>query len=196
MSLKVQGSINLFVHAVRYIICKKTLMWCCYNILFYLLFVTTRAIGSDELSQSVEMNFSVNIEPPVCKLQSTDVSVNFGDFQLFDIVTRAVKKQAKFSFTDCLNVNTVTVSFSGDNVDTEHNIIKNKSGTNYASGIAIGLYDNDGNRIQLNDKKDISIDDANSFDFIVTAEVMKESSSAIVTPGNIVTSVDLMIEYN
>ncbi|MED9851297.1 fimbrial protein [Escherichia coli] len=122
--------------------------------------------------------------------------MNFGDFQLFDIVTRAVKKQAKFSFTDCLNVNNVTVSFSGDNVNTDNNIIKNKSGPNYASGIAIGLYDNDGNRIQLNDKKDISIDNVGSFDFIVTAEVLKESSSATVTPGNIDTSVNLMITYN
>lgn len=46
-----------------------------------------------------------------------------------------------FNFTDCTNVNNVKISFSGDKIDTNNNVIRNKSGAGYASGVVIGLYD-------------------------------------------------------
>lgn len=168
----------------------------CLNSLWFLLFVTARVIGSEEVSQSIDMSFSVNIEPPVCKLNNADLSVDFGEFQVSDIVKEQVKKTAEFAFTDCTNVNNVTISFSGEHIDKDNNFIKNKSGRIYASGVAIGLYDNKGHRIQLKDKKNISIEYADSFNFSVTAEVLKESASVVVTPGNIDVSVNMNIIYN
>ncbi|MEK9383295.1 fimbrial protein [Escherichia coli] len=167
----------------------------CLNSLCFLFFAPVMAIGAEEVSQSVNMDFTVNIEPPVCKLNNANLSIDFDEFQLFDILAGNVKKAAVFAFTDCTNVNSVTISFSGNNVDD--NFIKNKSGDTYASGVAIRLYNNDnGNLIQLKDKQIISINNAESFNFGVIAEVQKENNSAKVTPGNIDTSVDLNITYN
>ncbi|EOT8213863.1 fimbrial protein [Escherichia albertii] len=167
-----------------------------FNTLWLLLFVSARAMAGEELSQSVEITFSVNIEPPVCKLQNADLSLDFGEFQVSDIIAKDVKKTAEFIFADCSNVNNVTISFFGDNVDKNNNVIKNKSGANYASGVAIGLYDDKGSRIQLKEEENISVSDMNSFNFRVTAEVLKENSAAKVIPGNIDTSVNLNITYN
>ncbi|EEW3970624.1 type 1 fimbrial protein [Escherichia coli] len=142
------------------------------------------------------MNFTVNVEPPVCKLKETELSVNFGEFQVSDIVMENVKQTAEFFFIDCTNVNNIKISFSGDKVDSNNNLIKNKSGGNYASGVAIGLYANDGKRIQFEKEQNISIDGSGSFYYSITAEVMKDSKNAVVTPGNIDTSVNLNITYN
>ncbi|MCU7297420.1 fimbrial protein [Escherichia albertii] len=163
--------------------------------LYLLLFIATGAIGGDTVSQSVNMTFTVNVEPPVCKLNNADLSVDFEEFQVSDIVAGNVKKMAEFVFTDCVNVNNVTVSFTGDNIDSNNNLIKNKTGVNNASGVAIGLYDYNGSRIQLKDVQHISVNNADSFYFGVTAAVLKESSAA-VTPGKIDTSVNLNITYN
>ena len=88
------------------------------------------------------------------------------------------------------------MSFSGDNIDTSNNVIRNKSGAGYASGVAIGLYDDKENRIQLKELQDILVNNSDSFDFRVTAAVIKDSSNAVVTPGNIDTSVNMNITYN
>lgn len=175
---------------------EKQSMKYCLNPVWFLLFVTAGAIGSDQVSQSVDITFTVNIETPVCKLNKADVSVDFGEFQLFDIVTGNVKKTAKFSFTDCTSVNNVNISFSGEKVDTEKNIINNKLGSEYASGVAIGLYNDKGKRIQLKQPLSVSVNNAGTFDLSVAAAVQKTSDSAVVTPGNINTSVNLNITYN
>jgi P pilus assembly protein, pilin FimA len=166
------------------------------NVLWFLLFIAVRAISADEVSQSVEMTFTVNIEPPVCKLNDADLSVDFGEFNTSDIVSGNVKKNVVFSFTDCIKVNSVGISFSGDKVDDGNNFIQNKSGDSYASGVAIALYDDTGSRIQLTDSKTIDVNNGTSFDFSVTAEVLKKSDVTTVTPGYIDTSVNLNITYS
>lgn len=168
----------------------------CLNALWLLLFFSTGAIGGDEASQSIDMTFTVNIEPPMCKLDNATLDVDFGEFQVSDIVHGNVKKTVKFSFIDCTNVNNVKISFSGDKVDTNSNVIRNKAGTGYASGVAIGLYDDEEKRIQLNELQNILVNNSDSFDFRVTAAVLKDSSNAIVTAGNIETSVNINITYN
>ncbi|HFP5151012.1 TPA: fimbrial protein [Escherichia coli] len=169
----------------------------CLNTFLILFFFTARAIGSDELSQSVDMTFTLNIEPHVCKLQEQVKSIDFGKFQVFDIVTGAVTGEAMFKFTDCQNVNDVTISFSGVYVDKEHNFIRNKPGGEHASGVAISLYGKDGNRIQLKDGKKIDFDTSPAgFDFIIKAAVEKEHVGAVVTTGIIDTSVNLNVIYN
>lgn len=196
MPLRWQSWINKSNNSVRNVACREIIMKYYFNKLWFLLFISFGSVGGDEVSQSVEMTFTVNIEPPVCKLNNADVSVDFGEFQALDIVTGSVKKMAEFSFTDCSNVNNVTVSFSGDKVDKETNFINNKLGAEYASGVAIGLYDDKGNRIQLKDALNISIKNAGVFDFRVTAAVQKTSDDKKVTPGILDTSVNLNITYN
>ncbi|WP_223277018.1 fimbrial protein [Escherichia albertii] len=175
---------------------KKQSMRRCLNTLWFLFFVSVSAIGGDELSQSVDMTFTVNIEPPMCKLNNAELDVDFGEFQVSDIVKGSVKKNVEFSFTDCTSVNNVKISFSGDKIDTNNNFIRNKSGSAYASGVAIGLYDDKENRIQLKDLQTMLVNNSGAFNFRVAAAVLKESSSAVVTPGNIETSVNLNITYN
>lgn len=65
----------------------------CLNALWLLLFVSAGAIGGDEASQSVDMTFTVNIEPPMCKLDNATLDVDFGEFQIFDIIQGNVKKR-------------------------------------------------------------------------------------------------------
>lgn len=175
---------------------KKQSMRRCLNSLWLLLFVSVSAIGGDELSQSVDMTFTVNIEPPMCKLNNAELDVNFDEFQVSDIVKGNVKKNVEFSFTDCTSVNNVKISFSGDKIDTNNNFIRNKSGSGYASGVAIGLYDDKENRIQLKEPQNILVNNSGSFNFRVTAAVLKDSDNATVTPGNIETSVNMNITYN
>ncbi|MFI0604973.1 fimbrial protein [Escherichia coli] len=168
----------------------------CLNALWFLLFVSVGAIGGDEASQSVDMTFTVNIEPPMCKLENAELDVDFGEFQVSDIVKGKVKKTVGFSFTDCTNVNNVEISFSGDKIDTNNNVIRNKSGAGYASGVAIGLYDDKENRIQLKELQNILVNKFDSFNFRVTAVVLKDSNNTVITPGNIGTSVNMNIIYN
>lgn len=101
-----------------------------------------------------------------------------------------------FNFTDCTNVNNVKISFSGDKIDTNNNVIRNKSGAGYASGVVIGLYDDKEKRIQLKELQNILVDNSASFNFRVTAAVLKDSSNAAITPRNIETSVNMNITYN
>ena len=172
------------------------LMRHCLNALWFLLFFSVGAIGGDKVSQDVEMTFTVNIEPPMCRLDNAQLDVDFGEFQLVDIVQGSVKKTVELSFTDCTNVNNVKMSFSGDKIDTNNNVIRNKSGAGYASGVVIGLYDDKENRIQLKESQNILVNNSGSFDFRITAAGLKDSSNAVVTSGNIETSVNVNITYN
>lgn len=65
----------------------------CLNALWLLLFVSVGASGGDEASQSVDMTFTVNIEPPMCKLDNATLDVDFGEFQRFDLAQGKVKKR-------------------------------------------------------------------------------------------------------
>ncbi|HAY0106692.1 TPA: type 1 fimbrial protein [Escherichia coli] len=166
-------------------------------ILGSLIFITARALAADTLSQSVDITMSVNIAPPVCNLTDSTQTVDFGEIQVFSITMEKVKKDATFSFTGCTNVNNVTISFSGNNVDKEKNFIKNKTGTDNATGIAIKLYDDKQKEIQLKDSQTTVINKDSTFNYHVTAAVVKENGiSSPVTAGKIETSVDLNITYN
>ncbi|HAZ3689676.1 TPA: type 1 fimbrial protein, partial [Escherichia coli] len=62
--------------------------------------------------------------------------------------------------------------------------------------VAIGLYDDKENRILLKDLQNILVNNSGSFNFRVTAAVLKDNSNAAVTPGSIETSVNMNITYN
>lgn len=162
-----------------------------------LLFVSARAICADTSSQSVNINLAVNIAPPVCKLKDATQTIDFDEVQVFDITMGYVKKNATFSFTECTNVNSVTISFSGNNVNQDRNFIRNKQGADNATGVAIKLYDEKQREIRLKDPLNTELNKQSSFNFSVTAALVKENGlSAPVTPGKIDTSVNLNITYH
>lgn len=166
-------------------------------ILGSLILITARAFAADTLSQSVDINMSVNIAPPVCNLTDSTQTIDFGEIQVFDITMGNVKKDATFSFTGCTNVNNVTISFSGSNIEVDENFIKNKIGADNATGIAIKLYDDTQQEIQLKESQTKEINKESAFTYHVTAAVVKENGiNTPVTAGKIDTSVDLNITYN
>ncbi|HGB1496885.1 TPA: hypothetical protein ACIUE6_004553, partial [Salmonella enterica subsp. enterica serovar Hvittingfoss] len=85
MSLTMAG-ISVSNHSARNVIRKEKSMRYCLNALCFFYFFSAGAIGGEEISQSVDMAFTVNIEPPVCKLNNAELSVDFGEFQVSDIV--------------------------------------------------------------------------------------------------------------
>lgn len=162
-----------------------------------LVFLSPQVISGETLSQSVNVNLSLNIAPPVCKLTDATQTIDFGEVQAYDITMGNVKKDATFFFTECTNVNNVTISFSGANIDKNRNLIRNKSGTDNATGIGIKLYDINKKEINLNEKQKIKVNKEDSFSFQVGALVVKEKENgAAVTAGKIDTSVNLNIIYN
>ncbi|QTA28824.1 fimbrial protein [Escherichia albertii] len=166
-------------------------------VLCFFVFLSPQVISGETLSQSVNVNLSLNIAPPVCKLTDATQTIDFGEVQPYDITMGNVKKDATFFFTDCTNVNNVTISFSGANIDKNRNLIKNKSGTDNATGIGIKLYDIKKKEINLNEKQEINVNKENSFNFQVSALVVKENENGVaVTAGKIDTSVNMNITYN
>ncbi|EFO1266336.1 type 1 fimbrial protein [Escherichia albertii] len=165
--------------------------------LCFFVFVSPQVISGGTLSQSVNVNLSLNIAPPVCKLTDATQTIDFGEAQAYDITMGNVKREATFFFTECTNVNNVTILFSGTNVDKDKNFIRNKSGADNATGIGIKLYDNNNKEINLNEKQELSVNKKDSFSFQVSALVVKENgNNAAVTAGKIDTSVNLNITYN
>ncbi|GCX73698.1 hypothetical protein HmCmsJML066_01397 [Escherichia coli] len=124
-------------------------------------------------------------------------SIEFGDLSTQEIEGSEIKKTATFSFTDCASVDALKISFYGDNVDNEKNHIKNKTGTSYASGIAIKLYDEDVDEIILKDGYSPSVGkDAKSFNLIIYASIEKENNDSLIQPGVVDTSVLFSVTYN
>lgn len=171
---------------------------CLYNIfIFLVLSLSYNVFASDSFSKNIDLTFTMNIEPPVCRLESTVQSIEFGDLSTQEIEGSEIKKTATFSFTDCASVDALKISFYGDNVDNEKNHIKNKTGTSYASGIAIKLYDEDVDEIILKDGYSPSVGkDAKSFNLIIYASIEKENNDSLIQPGVVDTSVLFSVTYN
>ncbi|EEY6643839.1 TPA: type 1 fimbrial protein [Escherichia coli] len=175
-------------------------MRCLFDISVFSVFILPCNVFAGEresFSQSVDLAFSVNIEPPVCKLENTVQSIDFGDLSVQEIKESEIKKTATFSFTGCASVDSLKISFIGDNVDNNKNYIKNKIGADYASGIAIKLYDESFNKITLKDGYSRPVGKlTTSFDFLIYASIEKESVNSSIQPGIVDTSVLFSVTYN
>ncbi|EJM9652822.1 TPA: fimbrial protein [Escherichia coli] len=94
-------------------------------------------------------------------------------------------------------MDSLKISFIGDNVDNNKNYIKNKIGADYASGIAIKLYDESFNKITLKDGYSRPVGKlTTSFDFLIYASIEKESVNSSIQPGIVDTSVLFSVTYN
>lgn len=169
-----------------------------YNMfIFSVLSFSYNAFASDSFSKSVDLAFSVNVEPPVCRLENAVHSIDFGDLSAQEIKISNIKKAATFSFTGCTSVDSLKISFFGDNVDKNENHIKNKTGADYATGIAIKLYDEDVNEISLKDSYSLSVGkDTESFNLLIYASIEKENNSSLIQSGVVDTSVLFSVTYN
>ncbi|HII2118775.1 TPA: fimbrial protein [Escherichia coli] len=165
--------------------------------IFFSLSVSYNVFAVDEFSNSVDLTFTVNIQPPVCRLEKTLQSIEFGDLSVQDINRSENKKKATFSFTGCTSVDSLTISFIGDNIEKNGNYIKNNTGSDYASGIGIKLYDEYYNEIMLKDVYTRPIGkETSSFDLLIYASIEKENSNSSIQAGLVNTSVFFSITYN
>ncbi|MED9748996.1 fimbrial protein [Escherichia coli] len=165
--------------------------------IFFALSVSYNVFAVDEFSNSVDLTFTVNIQPPVCRLEKTVQSIDFGDLSAQDINRSKNKKTATFSFTGCTSVDSLTISFTGDNIEENGNYIKNNTGGDYASGIGIKLYDEYYDEIMLkNDYTRPIGKDTSSFDLLIYASIEKENSNSSIQAGLVNTSVFFSITYN
>ncbi|HDC4802746.1 TPA: type 1 fimbrial protein [Escherichia coli] len=185
---------EVFCHGTN----RETYMKYLHNIFVcFVLYAPYNVFASDEFSSNINLTFAVNIEPPVCKLNSAEQSIDFGDLSVQDITGGNTTKSATFSFTGCTSVESLTISFTGDNVDENGNYIKNKTGTDYASGIGIKLYDKDHNEITLKGDYSQSVGKgATSFDLLIYASIEKENSNSSIQAGLVDSSVSFSITYN
>lgn len=167
------------------------------GLLLGLLCVPLKAVCADAVSQSIDIYLTTNITPPVCRLNMSEQTIDFGEFSIFDISRNNVSKAVKLSFSDCASVNDITISFTGSTLDTSSNCIRNKLGKGNASGVVIKLYDDKNKEIQLKEKiVDMSIDKNTSLDYLFNAKIVQDDSTTYITPGLISTSVDLNITYS
>lgn len=167
------------------------------TITFFFLCVSCAVVAREEVSQSVDMNFTVDIIPPVCKLSNAEQSIEFGDFSVQDVIKNSVRGRTTFIFTDCVSVDSLTVSFSGSSVDSYNNYIKNGTGDGYASGIGIKLYDDNNNEISLGQGYTKPVGkEQNSLSLLIDAVVVKEGKDTKIKSGIVDTAVTLNVVYN
>lgn len=62
--------------------------------IFFSLSVSYNVFAVDEFSNSVDLTFTVNIQPPVCRLEKTLQSIEFGDLSVQDINRSENKKKS------------------------------------------------------------------------------------------------------
>lgn len=48
-------------------------------------------ISAAEITKQIELTLKVNVLKPVCKLSSGQQTINFGDFDVLDVITKSSK---------------------------------------------------------------------------------------------------------
>lgn len=160
-----------------------------------LISLTTRVYAKEELSQSVNFTLNVNVLRPTCKLTTDNQTIDFGEFDANNLTK--IKPSTTFKFIDCDNVERLKVSFKGSNIDKDNNVIRNKTGSDYATGIYFKLYDDENNEIELDSDKIININKETVYDLKVMAKALRDDSISNngFSPGLLNSSVALEITY-
>lgn len=163
---------------------------------FLLLILTNLASAAETLSNSYDVTLKINVLKPACKLSTTKGSIDFGEVDRKTISTNQPEGSASFLFTDCQGVNNINISFSGNYIDSSKNQLINTKGEQYASGIAIKLYDSSAREIVLSEQKTFNVDGAGNYNLDLTAKVITEDGyDNKITTGLIKSSVTLVISY-
>ncbi|EAA6331141.1 TPA: type 1 fimbrial protein [Escherichia coli] len=161
----------------------------------YLALFPASVYAKEELSQSVDFTLKVNVLKPVCKLTTDTQTIDFGEVDVDDLTK--IKGSATFKFIDCDNVERLKIRFEGDELDKENNVIRNKVGSNYATGVYFKLYDDKNYEIKLDADNVIKINKEANYDLKLTAKVLRDELGAgnRFSPGLLNSSVALEITY-
>ncbi|MCE9859993.1 fimbrial protein [Raoultella planticola] len=165
-----------------------------------ILLVSRSLIAASPVTGSVDFSLSLDVikADPVCKLNATSTTIDFGDIDPINIFANPAYGVAHFRFVDCENVNSVDISFSSPNIDEQNNYVRNTTGTDKASGIAIKLHNDAGREMNLMEKFNLIVNSAQSANLFINARVITTDpyNGFGVKPGIIDTSVALEITYN
>lgn len=165
-----------------------------FPLLFY--FITYASSATETLSFNNEIALKLNIKEPVCRLSSLNKLVDFGEFDKKEVLTTPPEVSAIFEFTDCSGVNYINMGFTGNYIDSYNNQLKIAEGVNYASGLAIKLYDSSANEIKLSEKNNFYIGGSMNYNLILMAKIIPDNNQPKeITPGNIKSAVTLVISY-
>lgn len=146
--------------------------------------------------EATRINFDITVMPPTCNLSYSN-KVDFGKIEISMLEKSPPLQPIHLKFTDC-SANLVEIGFAGKYIDYNNNYISNSIGEAFSKGIVIKLLDESGRNFPLT-----SPYISNSFihgehianDVLFYAKLIPLSNRALVTPGEIKTSVDLVIVY-
>lgn len=157
----------------------------------------TSISAAEIISNDYNVNVDFNIVTPVCKLQTLHESLHFGEFDKLSIKDTTPEARAVLTFSGCTGVSRLNIGFSGNYIDNIKNVLTNASGTNYASGIGIKMYDSKEKEVNLQGGLVEYINGASSYDLVLKAKIISEHESLRrITPGEIKSAVTLIITYS
>ncbi|HBA6377724.1 TPA: fimbrial protein [Escherichia coli] len=160
-------------------------------------------IYAAEITNQIELSVKVNISKPMCKLNSGTQTIDFGDFDVLDIITenRKLNGHATFKFTECSSVKNMKIKFkqAGQNpaLDIVNNYIPNSKGDRMAKGVAVKLLDDKKQEIQLNKEMNVIVEESLTFkDLTLNAQVVSINKDGEgVSPGLLQTAIGMEISY-
>ncbi|EEY3971091.1 fimbrial protein [Escherichia coli] len=152
--------------------------------------------ASEVLEKSLDLNLTVAINTPVCKLKTGTVDVDFGDIKISEIRNNIVNhQQINLILDECDSVSEVELSFTGEQVrqDGESFYLENKLSDNHARNIGVKLYDK--NKVELPINYSINLNETESGSLIFYARPV-ELHGATTHSGIIDTNAIVTITYN
>lgn len=158
---------------------------------------------SAEIKKQIELTVKVNVFKPVCKINSGEQTINFGDFDAQDVITGSSKinGSATFKFTECSAVNNMKIKFKQAGQSPAPNItsnyIPNSSGDTMAKGVAVKLLDEKKQEVQLGEIMSINVgNNQTTKDFTLNAMVIPINKTGEgISPGILQTAIGLEISY-
>ena len=160
-------------------------------------------ISAAEITKQIELTLKVNVLKPVCKLSSGQQTINFGDFDVLDVITKSskVNGSATFRFTECSAVNNLKIKFkqAGQSPvpDIENNYIPNAKGDIMAKGVAVKLLDDQKKEVELDKIMSVSVGENQiSKDLTLNAQVISVNKTGEgISPGMLQTAIGMEISY-
>ncbi|HBR1031142.1 TPA: type 1 fimbrial protein [Klebsiella quasipneumoniae subsp. similipneumoniae] len=154
-------------------------------------------LAESTVEHSNDVDIKFNILKPVCRLMTSNKTLDFGEFDINKLNNTTPEAKAILKFTDCIGTTKMHINFSGNYVNYGENYIQNSVGDNYASGIAIKLYNNDNNEFDLDKNHEVNVNGVNDFEFNINAKVIPlNTNSSQKKPGLLKSSVIIYISYD
>ncbi|HCX4694203.1 TPA: type 1 fimbrial protein [Escherichia coli] len=152
--------------------------------------------ASETVSQSHEVTLSLNIKKPTCVLSTVDKKINFGEWDKAAIMAEQPEVSATFSFSDCADVDSLDIQFTGNYIDANSNQLNIATGDYSASGVAIKILDASSNEVNLSQTTKFTTTGTDKYDLQLRARLVPiKQDITTITPGDIKSAVTLVINY-